>query len=247
MNLKNRSLFAYVLIAVLAIMLIISLIIGANAKTKTVYIPAPEFASDDFSGVILSDYDNLNLNFQYNYTSFEFAGFDVYQYDYVVLDVCNASFAASDLATVKFGPMIDGSSLREPVMSYNSISYDSSTKVTSYDGGGAFDFDKPADYKNHTFTYIFDLTSIQDNTLNIHLFLDGIYYNTLIDNEISSNIEITEFMISYGPILKSTDKYIVNGLYLYGFEDSDKCTIGDYFTEGADLSTCKDSMLYKGE
>ena len=50
-----------VLIGVLALLLCAALVVGVAGKTKAEYIPAPSTASPDFSGEMLSSYDNLTL------------------------------------------------------------------------------------------------------------------------------------------------------------------------------------------
>ena len=88
---KNRENALWmVLSAVLAMLLIVSILVGVTAKTKKVYIPAPPDAADDFSGVMLSDYDNLSIHLMDDYISFDFGKITLLDYDFIAIDLLNA-------------------------------------------------------------------------------------------------------------------------------------------------------------
>ena len=59
---------------------------------------------------------------------------------------------------------------------------------------------------------------------------------------------LTGFKIAYASMSEQYDIYKIGGMYLYGFENADDCTIGDYISDSTlKLTDCKDSMLYTGE
>ena len=224
-----------VLISALALLLCAALIVGVTGKTKAAYIPAPPTASDDFSGTMLSNYDNLILSFSMNQITFDFIDVDLLEYDYVVLDVCNSNFECDDSGYIRFGPSINGVNL-------STESYVSPDENGSLKPGVNGLFNEFAG----TFTYIFDMTGIADG-VKLHLYHDGVYYSSFEMNDFTST-KLESFQISYQEYLEYCQFMTVSGLYLYGFEDASDCTIGDYIADQTlNLTDCKDSMLYTGE
>ena len=225
-----------VLIGVLALLLCAALVVGVTGKTKAEYIPAPPTASDDFSGTMLSNYDNLILNFSMNQITFDFIDVDLLEYDYVVLDVCNSNFECADSGYIGFGPAINGLDL-------STDSHCSPDENGNLKPGVNGLFNEFAG----TFTYIFDMTGLADGVAKLHLYHDGVYYSSFEMNDFTST-KLESFRISYQDYLEYCQLMTVSGLYLYGFENARDCTIGDFLSDHTlKLTDCKDSMLYTGE
>ena len=225
-----------VLISALALLLCAALIVGVTGKTKAEYIPAPDSASDDFSGTMLSDYDNVLLYFSSDKVLFDFEDVNLTDYDYVVLDVCDSEFLVNDSYGMSFGPKVDGFDLS----TYIDVAPDSTGSLTK-SISGLFNRD------TGTFTYVFDMRDIENDIVNLHLYFEGAYVSTSTLTEFSSSV-LSAFAIEYENSHEAYGSCKVGALYLYGFENAKNCTIGDYIADPTlKLTDCKDSMLYTGE
>lgn len=223
---KNSKVGVYILLSVLSLLLIAAIFVGAGGKTKTVYIPVPGNASSDFSGVMLSDYDSLRLYMCNNSVILDFDDVELEDYDFVVLDIVNASLLPFDMNSTSFGPTIEGVNLN----TYGSFNYD----TYNVDYSGVY-----PDMEG-TFTYVFDM---RGESIKVYTYQDGVF-NKVITSDISKGI-LKDFTfiaeINYG--LQS-----IHSVYLYAYEDAGDCTLGNYISDSSlNLTTCKDSMLYKGD
>lgn len=235
-----------VLISALALLLCAALIVGVTGKTKAEYIPAPSTASDDFSGTMLSDYDNLKLFLNKNYISFNFGGVELSRYDIVVLDVVNATLQPCDLYEISFGLQFDNDGTK--TYFENTVGLDSS----SYNQYSGPFFDDSIG--NKTITYVLDLRHIENGVVSWTTYVDGIYHKNGNVYSVDKDTVLESFNIVYAdesiqnPSAESYDQYIIGALYLYGFEDASDCSIGAYIADPTlKLTDCKDSMLYTGE
>lgn len=217
-----------VVISALALLLVAALLVGVTGKTKAEYIPAPETAASDFSGEMLSSYDNLRIRLIDHKIEFDFADVTLSDYKIVVLDVCASSFGPGDLNATTFGPVIDGLDL------YTEHHVDSSTYESTITGAFA--------KSNGTFTYIFDM---RESDLKIYLYLDGKYHEMLTSAD--HNKIITSFVLDLGGTENTYGNQSVGSMYLYGFKNTPQHLEEYLANTKLDLTDCKDSMLYKGE
>ena len=244
---KNTDTIWTVVVAALALLLIVALFVGVFGKTKAEYIPAPSTASPDFSGEMLSSYDNLTLELSKNYFSFNFGDICLSDYDFIVRDVIDACIKPNDLYyDISFGLEFDTNGEKlffENISSVNSNDY-------SEDSGPFFD-----DFiRDQSITYVLDLRDIQDGNVFWATYVDGVFHNSGSVSSVSKDTTLQKFKIVYAsentqnPSSEAYDSYSIGGIYLYGFEEASDCTIGDYIEDQTlNLSTCKDSMLYTGE
>lgn len=193
-------------------------------------INVPENASSDFNGTMLSSYDNIRFEFYEDGYQFDFKDVDLLNYEYVVLDVCDANFSSYDTYTVEFFPYIEGLNLKT-ISRLDPTDFSESV-------GGLFDKD------SGTFTYIFDLTSIKEGIAKLHLYYNGIFYKTVSVDNFTSTI-LSSFDVEYGDLHENYGTNYVGNIYLYGFNEGD----ADYLkyhlaNHNFNLSTCKDSLLY---
>ena len=217
-----------VVIAALALLLVAALLVGVTGKTKAVYIPVPETAASDFSGEMLSSYDNLRIRLIDDEIEFDFSDVTLSDYKIVVLDVCDSSFGPVDLNKTSFGPVIDGLDL------YTEDTVDYATHEHTITGAFA--------KSNGTFTYIFDM---RESDLKIYLYLDGKYHKMFTSAD--HNKIITSFVLNLYGTEEMYGNQSVGSMYLYGFKNAPQYLEEHLANTGLDLTDCKDSMLYKGE
>ena len=213
----------------LAILLVVAILVGAMSKSKATYIPAPEHASTDFSGEMLSNYDNLSIELSNDRIALDFENVDLLDYKYVVIDV-DGVFQEADTYSVTFGPVIGNLNLNTT----------SSTDLTTFKRtiSGLFDFN------SGVFTYIFDLTN--ESYARLYLYYNGVYQDSLGVSEFDTTI-LESFLITYGETHELYGSITIESFYLYGFEDRPQYLVQHLENHELNLSTCKDSMLYKGE
>ena len=218
-----------VVISALALLLVAALFVGVFGKTKAEYIPAPSTASGDFSGEMLSNYDNLSIELYNDRIALDFENVDLTDYKYVVIDV-DGDFHESDCYSVTFGPIVGNLNLNTT----------SSSDLTTYENTvtGLFDFNVGV------FTYIFDLTD--ESYARLYLYYNGVYQDSLGVSEFDTTI-LESFLITYGEMHEMYGTITIESFYLYGFEDKPQYLVQHLENHELNLSTCKDSMLYKGE
>lgn len=218
-----------VVIAALALLLVAALLVGVGSKTRTVYVPAPPTASSDFSGLMLSNYNNLSIKFSDNRIALDFENVDLSDYKYVVIDI-DGNFNESDCYSVTFGPIIGNLNLNTTT----------STNVTNFDNtvSGLFDFN------SGVFTYIFDLTF--EGCERLYLYYNGVFQDSLSVSEFDTTI-LESFLITYDEMHETYGTTTIESFYLYGFEDRPQYLVQHLENHELNLSTCKDSMLYTGE
>ena len=219
--------------SILAIVLTLSFLASAFTKPKIMIpqkIEAPENASSDFSGTMLSNYDNLELLFYQDKIVYNFEDVNLINYDYVIIDV-KADLTLNDSYTIRFGPVLG--------------SLDLDTIISSGDSYGTINVVNGLfNQYNGIFTYIFDMTSVNEGVARLHLYYNGIYYNTVSVSEVDSTI-LEAFKIKYDSFLESCGNNSIDFFYLYGFSDGSAEYLKQHLSNhNFNLSTCKDSLLY---
>lgn len=230
----------YVLLSVLALLLVAALLVGVGGKTKTVYVPAPPTASSDFSGTMLSDYDTLSVNLSSDYVNFNFGEVKLSSYDYIVLDIMDASLEPNDTHSISFGLVFRENDTE--TFFKNTASVDS----TNYSESSGPHFDNFIE--DDGISYILDLRDLENGNIRWITYLNGLFHNSGDFTSIGQDAFLTDFKITFNPMSEYADSYEIGGMYLYGFENAEDCTIGDYISDSTlKLTDCKDSMLYTGE
>ena len=189
---------------------------------------------------MLSDYDNLTLNFYDNKIEFDFSDVSIDDYDFIVLDICDARLLPSDSGSVlKYGPSFDNTGVTNGIQNQLSMS---AASITYGEFFGEYDMHNSSD-----FTYLIDARSLASGVVEVLTYLDGVYCHKTVFEDIT-DITLKNFVINYHSIDKTYGNFSINAMYLYGFKNAEDCSLGAYISDTTlKLSDCKDSLLYTGE
>ena len=246
-NTNKKGAVFLVLPVILAVLLIIALLVGVTGRTKTVYIPAPGNASDDFSGTMLADYDNLKLIVYQSTLEFDFNDVLLSDFDFIVMDLTSANLQPNDSYTIGLSLNFNNESL---CLTNNFIGHGSGEGYAYYSEPyfivGSDEVGSVIPVANYT--YLLDLRDLKNGKIVVNCYVDGVFSTTNTFTDVPSDIKMTSLTHVFNKVDQNCDSASYGGIYLYGFENADDCTIGDYISDTTlKLTDCKDSMLYTGE
>ena len=246
-----------IIISALAIILVASFMLNILSAPSVVInkkIKPPVSASSDFSGVMLSTYDNVRLKYYEDKVVFDFDDVKVkdsngVNYDFVVLDFIDLEFGFPDSISSSFTPVFN----KDFAFStqYNSdyqMDYDTGETVYPSYLGGMFQTETVISTDGAfkaTYTYLFDFRQLNEGKFALHTYLNGNFNFSKTVSVDNLSLVFENFVFDYGTPVENYGFINFGSIYLYGFETGSNSALSSIVSnKSLPLTSCEDSLLY---